>query len=169
MEKKYYRDNFSNTQIKISSKPLRKRILSKFGNRCAYCGEALTMNTLQVDHVFPHIRDSFSNLFPSCKRCNSIKRNLKIPEFREKLTCILLDVPSFSEKQISYLRQNSYINLDEIILKRKLLFYCEVKHGFNLDEDYYDTHSDSDLFIKNWSKKSNVLKYILYTFLLEED
>lgn len=56
-----------------------KDILKKFGNKCAYCGNDFTKKTPPTqDHVVPiskggnHTKD---NVVPSCKPCNSKKRD----------------------------------------------------------------------------------------------
>lgn len=91
----------------------RQAILDKFGCKCAYCGEAITLKTMQVDHVIPqsdmeHNRkgeefknkeripkflrhltpydiNHLDNLFPACRVCNKWKNSFSLEEFREEI------------------------------------------------------------------------------------
>jgi 5-methylcytosine-specific restriction endonuclease McrA len=83
----------------------RKIIHAKYEGHCAYCGKVIAFNEMQVDHVYPkalrsyvlrgcksgdikkttHIPehfDDFSNLMPSCRRCNHYKRAHLLESFR---------------------------------------------------------------------------------------
>jgi 5-methylcytosine-specific restriction endonuclease McrA len=51
---------------------------------CAYCGQRITLENMQVDHMIPNV-DSFDNLMPCCYECKSYKGNKHIEEFREEL------------------------------------------------------------------------------------
>lgn len=73
---------------------MRAQVLAKYGGRCAYCGTALTLKTLQVDHIKPLLRghrksyeglNDFENLNPSCRSCNYFKATYDIEEFRERI------------------------------------------------------------------------------------
>lgn len=66
----------------------RALIQSKFGNRCAYCGEKLKYKNLTLDHVIPKSMGgdrSEGNLYPACRKCNRSKRDLSVEDFRETL------------------------------------------------------------------------------------
>ena len=66
----------------------RKRILSKFGNKCAYCGCELDNETMQVDHIVPRSQggsNSIDNLYPSCRACNYYKTAHSIDVFRSEM------------------------------------------------------------------------------------
>ncbi len=59
--------------------------------RCYYCGAALKLEALCLDHVLPIARGglfSLENLAPACDRCNSIKGALTGEEFAELLTLV---------------------------------------------------------------------------------
>jgi len=80
--------------MKNIKKVTRLKVLSKYGSRCAYCGDNISINTLQVDHIEPknrhlkpHLRgtDELFNLNPSCKSCNSSKSTWSIEEFRDRI------------------------------------------------------------------------------------
>jgi len=51
---------------------------------CAYCGQRITLENMQVDHMIPNV-DSFDNLMPCCYECKSYKGNKNIEQFREEL------------------------------------------------------------------------------------
>ena len=79
-----------------TSKKQRLIIFNKYGGRCAYCGNPITLKDFQVDHYFPkrcnnyyrkQLRLSYidpkerfnaediSNKMPSCKTCNHYKHS----------------------------------------------------------------------------------------------
>ena len=76
----------------------RQKVYTKYGCRCAYCGNAIKdISDMQVDHVVPKIReklnlaknlDSLDNYNPSCRRCNHYKRANSLETFREYLMTI---------------------------------------------------------------------------------
>jgi 5-methylcytosine-specific restriction endonuclease McrA len=83
---------------KISTNPYvnknidRQAVLEKYNKHCAYCGKKITLRTMQVDHIVPKARkgtDDFSNLNPSCRRCNHYKRALTLEEFRKQLSTLI--------------------------------------------------------------------------------
>ena len=87
---------------------IRQSVYNKYGGRCAYCGKEITYKEMQVDHLFPkclaHLYTSswsiltdnligesvedFSNLMPSCRRCNHYKRAYRLEEFRDMMVTI---------------------------------------------------------------------------------
>lgn len=61
-----------------------KRMVARFGNRCAYCRERLS-DRYHVDHVVPISRggdNGIGNLVPACAACNSSKNNWLLSEWR---------------------------------------------------------------------------------------
>jgi hypothetical protein len=93
---------------------LRNTVYEKFGGRCAYCGEAITLKSMQIDHIIPksyflttitameanvpnfkcpkfliHLKHTdvnhIDNLFPACKTCNSWKCVYSVESFRSEL------------------------------------------------------------------------------------
>lgn len=84
---------------------IRKRVWLKYDGHCAYCGKEIKLKEMQVDHfepkglnapiaknidgtyVYPDI-DVFSNLMPSCRRCNHYKRAHPIKYFRHLIKTI---------------------------------------------------------------------------------
>jgi len=77
----------------------RRYILSKFDDRCAYCGCELDMDSLNVDHVvskqaYRRIKedlpsnfevDGIDNLFPACQSCNCSKCDGSVEWYRDKI------------------------------------------------------------------------------------
>lgn len=72
----------------------RQMVYEKCGCKCGYCGKDLKIKEMQVDHISPQwmagcypnkdIND-FSNLMPTCRRCNHYKRGDTLEEFRRKM------------------------------------------------------------------------------------
>ena len=80
-------------------KELRQKVWLKYNKHCGYCGKELEYKNMQIDHMVskytvemyrhPEILfgldfnlDSFSNLMPSCRRCNHYKREQDLEGFR---------------------------------------------------------------------------------------
>ncbi len=56
--------------------------------RCHYCGGQFAANDLTLDHIVPLVRGGRStrgNCVPSCKECNTRKRDLLPTEWQEYL------------------------------------------------------------------------------------
>ena len=70
------------------TKAERRAIYDKIGGRCAYCGEDLAYEDMQVDHV-EAIRsdglDDLSNMLPACRSCNHYKRGNTLEGWRKML------------------------------------------------------------------------------------
>jgi hypothetical protein len=65
----------------------RTEVLNKYGGRCAYCGNEITLKTMQVDHIWPQRLgykpdNSFENLNPACRSCNHYKRAEPLYHYR---------------------------------------------------------------------------------------
>lgn len=83
----------------------RKTVYKKFGGRCAYCGEPIEFNRMQVDHYWPKFlahfqpnldNNRFENLMPSCQSCNIHKHGMKPEVWRNELS-----------RQLSLLKKNA--------------------------------------------------------------
>lgn len=78
------------------TKAERQEVYDKMGGHCAYCGYAITLKTMQADHVIPLRKggvDELSNLLPACKSCNHYKSTLTVEQFRgciERWTGVLM-------------------------------------------------------------------------------
>lgn len=78
---------------KISNKEVRRKILRKFDERCAYCGDELTPEKFTVDHIVAKRRDlpgtfgedTIDNYNPCCYSCNSSKGTWTIEEWRREI------------------------------------------------------------------------------------
>jgi len=75
------------TQIRISQSE-RLSVLQKYGCKCAYCGNALTLSTLKLD-------STNNQLYPSCMRCKRRKGSKSIEQFRLHISVV--------HKQLQYL------------------------------------------------------------------
>ena len=63
----------------------RLEVYEKYNKHCAYCGKSIEIKDMQVDHILAKRNggtDDFSNLNPSCRRCNHYKRSLDLEGFR---------------------------------------------------------------------------------------
>ncbi|MCB0743553.1 MAG: HNH endonuclease [Ignavibacteriae bacterium] len=84
-------------------KELRQKIWKKYNCKCAYCGEDLEYNKMQVDHIRPqfnyeygvkdeippYVKDDIRNLNPSCRQCNFYKSTFTIEQFRSNMITII--------------------------------------------------------------------------------
>lgn len=65
---------------------MRETLYWEYNGHCAYCGNLLgDVNNMQIDHIKPLASggdNNFSNLFPSCPRCNCIKGQMPLEDFR---------------------------------------------------------------------------------------
>ena len=60
--------------------------LKYYGDRCHYCGAVLTQATFSRDHIVPVSKgggNNRGNIRPCCRRCNNMKRDLMLDDFRE--------------------------------------------------------------------------------------
>lgn len=106
----------------------RAKIHSKYGGRCAYCGQKITIKQMQVDHFWPQFlshfepgkdKDRLENLMPSCQKCNNFKGGMRPKEFREQLSL-----------QVTRLKKNAQFDrafrFDQIsITESPIIFYFE--------------------------------------------
>lgn len=73
----------------------RKKVFDKYKGHCAYCGEKITKEAFQVDHIHPKKRshwnpdlneNRFENLNPSCRKCNLFKAAFDLEVFRREIS-----------------------------------------------------------------------------------
>ena len=97
-----------------NKKELRIKIWNKYDKHCAYCGELLIYESMQVDHIIPQYNfynfmsqkkyfswskipeflkhltvtdvNHFDNLNPSCRACNKRKDRNQLEFFRSELS-----------------------------------------------------------------------------------
>ena len=66
----------------------RQKVYEKYDGHCAYCGKAISIKEMQVDHIIPKRNggtNDIANLNPSCRLCNHYKRAADIETFRNDL------------------------------------------------------------------------------------
>ena len=66
----------------------RRTIYDKMGGHCAYCGEELAFEDMQVDHVLAlrsDGEDDLANMLPACRSCNHYKRGNSLEGWRKIL------------------------------------------------------------------------------------
>jgi 5-methylcytosine-specific restriction endonuclease McrA len=71
-----------------SKNKIKKIIIKKYHNKCAYCGCRLDIDKISIDHIVALSRgglDVVENMNPACTICNGYKSYLSIEEFRAKL------------------------------------------------------------------------------------
>lgn len=69
----------------INKNQLRITLLRSTNERCAYCGNHITLSTMEIDHIDPQCKGGIheiTNLNPSCKACNRSKGGRDIEEFK---------------------------------------------------------------------------------------
>ena len=75
------------TQLRIPQSE-RLIVLQKYGCKCAYCGNELTLATLKLD-------STPDSIYPSCMRCKRRKGSKSIEQFRIHIAVV--------HKQLQYL------------------------------------------------------------------
>lgn len=69
-------------------KEIRIKVYKKFQGKCAYCGENISYNKMQVDHIYPKYlggKNELKNYNPSCRQCNFYKSTFTIEGFRNQI------------------------------------------------------------------------------------
>lgn len=87
------KENSNITKRKKFSQEERKRIYQKTKGHCYLCGEFVDFDVFQVEHRIPLAKggtNDFSNLFPACNCCNSMKNSIYPEELLEKITQIFM-------------------------------------------------------------------------------
>ncbi len=82
-----------------SRKYIRAQVYAKCGGCCAYCGTAIAIEQMQIDHVHPRVAggpDTIENMVPSCRYCNNYKLFFTLDQFRKMIA-----------SQVDLLRRNS--------------------------------------------------------------
>ena len=72
---------------KIIENEIRRSIIKRDGEICQYCGIHIE-DSITIDHIIPFSKngtDDSSNLIICCKKCNSMKRDSDLNDFRETL------------------------------------------------------------------------------------
>jgi len=72
-------------------KELREKVWKKYNCKCAYCGEDLEYNKMQVDHIEAKYlggANDIKNYNPSCRQCNFYKSTFSLDQFKQQLATI---------------------------------------------------------------------------------
>lgn len=111
------------TKRRSFGKKVREQVFAKTHGHCAYCGCELTLDKMQVDHIYPFEKggsNELDNLFPACWLCNYRKKAFTVDEFRE----MLADIPRCLFK--AYTTYDLAVKYGLIVLKEEPVeFYFE--------------------------------------------
>lgn len=94
---------YSPPKRRTITKSERQKIYDKCGGHCAYCGQEITIQQMQADHIIPMVFyesyltkginiDTVDNMLPSCRSCNHYKSSMSLEDFRgsiERWTTVL--------------------------------------------------------------------------------
>lgn len=101
----------------------RRVVYDKMGGRCAYCGQSLAYEDMQIDHIVP-LRSGGSdvpeNMLPTCRSCNHYKRGNSLEGWRKMLEAL----PNTLERDSYSYRQAVRFGLVKPT-PRKIVFYFE--------------------------------------------
>nr|DAT30961.1 MAG TPA: RECOMBINATION ENDONUCLEASE VII [Caudoviricetes sp.] len=111
------------------SKKKREIVCAKYDGHCAYCGRAIDIKDMQVDHFFPlrtwGIEDTGSddilNLMPACRMCNHYKRANSLEQFRRYIA----EIPQKLRCDYIFKIGVAYGNIIEN--EKPIIFYFEVQ------------------------------------------
>lgn len=120
------------------SKKIRQKVYEKYDGHCAYCGIALDIKDMQVDHFIPkdmealfttgnvqgmNSVDDYGNLMPSCRMCNHYKRANSLDMFRRYIE----EIPRKCRNDYIYKIGVRYGLIEDH--ERNVRFYFEQFHG----------------------------------------
>lgn len=111
------------------SKKKREAVYAKYDGHCAYCGRAIEIKDMQVDHFKPQRAgnaedagtDDISNLMPSCRMCNHYKRANSLETFRRYIA----EIPRKLRENYIYKVGVVYGNVIEH--EKPITFYFEME------------------------------------------
>lgn len=114
-------------------KELRSAVWNKTDGVCWYCGTkcdpfSSKSNPLMfsIDHFRPGGPDDIDNLVPSCRSCNSRKRNRTLNEFRR--LCAVPAECRLTDAQVKYWEECGALDREVYDDKQGYIFYFE-EHG----------------------------------------
>lgn len=111
------------------SKKKREAVYAKYDGHCAYCGRAIDIKDMQVDHFKPQRAwnaedagtDDISNLMPACRMCNHYKRANSLETFRRYIA----EIPRKLRENYIYKVGVAYGNVVEH--EKPITFYFEME------------------------------------------
>tara|TARA_R110000744_G_scaffold812_4_gene3061 strand:- start:2768 stop:4915 length:2148 start_codon:yes stop_codon:yes gene_type:complete len=136
-KRKHSKFPFNDLQFKLNI--LKKELLKKTSNKCAYCESVLDEETVSIDHFRPHYsaadlngkihRDHYwwlafnwSNLYPVCRICNSNKKNFfpiskkrATVKYSAKDTLFNIESPVFIDPEYENPEEYFYYNENNLI------------------------------------------------------
>lgn len=131
----------------------RKRVFEKTDGKCSYCGSELDPFEFHREHAIPASRggtDRVKNIIPSCRMCNSRKRQRTLAEFRAYIRdypiCLLDAIKAHLDKYQLCLPDSEYLIHrieDKSFELRGLLM--ELNPEFYIDNLEVDLFLDGDL------------------------
>lgn len=111
------------------SRRTREAVYAKYDGRCAYCGRAIDIKDMQVDH-FAAKRgwtgegsNDISNLMPACRMCNHYKRANSLETFRRYIA----EIPRKLRENYIYKVGVAYGNVVEH--EKPITFFFEQMEG----------------------------------------
>jgi 5-methylcytosine-specific restriction endonuclease McrA len=115
-----------NKRIKYEEKRkvLVEKLIVRDGLKCVYCGKNLSRHTITIDHIIPLSKNGnndLNNLCIACKRCNTLKDNYTLKEFRKLIRDSITEITKYNFSGIAFTL--GYIN----VIKEKVTFYQERK------------------------------------------
>lgn len=102
----------------------RSLIWHKTCGLCWYCGKALQIDTMCIEHRTPVSRGGsheIHNLLPACRSCNSQKGNKTLEEYRAWLEWMQVGCEPFTNHQIAWLITHGI----ELPLRPRYYFFGE--------------------------------------------
>ena len=131
----------------------RKRVFEKTDGKCSYCGKELDPFEFHREHAIPASRggpNRVKNIVPSCKTCNSRKRQRTLAEFRNYIRDypigLLDDMKVHLDKYILCLPDSDYLmcQIEEQAFElRRLLM--QLRPSFYIDGLEVEIFLDGDL------------------------
>lgn len=107
---------------------LRLSAWQKTNGLCWYCG-TLVLVGIGIDHIIPRSKggsDAIENLVPCCKKCNDLKSNRTLEEFRRVSACRVKFTPE-QQVLLEELGMFSRINKHIRNIVSKHIFYFEAR------------------------------------------
>ncbi len=101
------------------------KIYHTYDGHCGYCGKLMDWNELTRDHIVPYSKGATlkDNMMPSCARCNSLKSDLSLEEFRN----FVVNINGVLVRKSGFIKINKPVQ-----------FYFESFSGINHSEEAHE-------------------------------